>query len=73
MSLHIILIEASVRYTYESNNGKHGNTTVRELGFTVSLQGVGISLFRKSQGIEEADRRKGAGKIIGSLTYDKEN
>lgn len=44
----------------ESNDSKHGNTSVGELSFTVSLQSGGIGLVSESKRVEESDRRNGS-------------
>lgn len=45
----------------ETDSGKHGYSSVRELGLTVSLKRRFIGLVGESQGIKETDRVKGTG------------
>jgi hypothetical protein len=50
----------------ESDDGKHGNASVGQLGLAVSLHGGFIGLLGESEGIEETDGGKGAGKLLGN-------
>lgn len=48
----------------ETKSGKHGNTTMGELGLTVTLQSVLISLFAKAQGIKESNGLKSTRDVV---------
>ena len=53
------------RFTNEvTDSGHHSNTTVHNLGFTETLDGIEISVLGKSEGIEEAKRRDGTRKAV---------
>lgn len=47
----------------EAKDGEHGNTSVSDLGLTVSLHGGLIGLVGKSERIKESDRIKNSWKI----------
>merc|ERR1712125_9489 len=51
----------------ETDDGKHGNTSVGGLGFTVSLHGVEVAVLGESEGVEFSDRGEGSGKAVGEF------
>ncbi len=54
----------------EANSGKHGNTSVGQLGFTVTLHGSLVGLLGESEGIEETDRGKNTRKFGGDESLE---
>mmetsp|Transcript_5725 Transcript_5725/g.8100 ORF Transcript_5725/g.8100 Transcript_5725/m.8100 type:complete len:227 (-) Transcript_5725:49-729(-) len=50
----------------ETNNGKHGNTSMGKLCFTVPLQGGFIGLGCETERVEETNRVKGSWDGVGS-------
>ena len=48
----------------ETYRRQHGDASVRELGFTVSLESVFVGLVGKSSRVEETNRRQGSRDVV---------